>query len=138
ISLALKHGHGSLMIMPKEKYEGISQHEPRHFSKNLMCPTSGISYDDPAPNFFSFNSPYGACHKCNGIGQIAEVDYNKIIPNPSKSIKQGGLAPLGEYQNKWIFQQVESILKKYGYTLSTPIKDISEDAVNVILYGTTS
>lgn len=138
ISLALKHGKGSLMVMPKEDYEGISQHEPRHFSKNLMCPTSGISYDEPAPNFFSFNSPYGACPSCNGIGKIAQVDRSKIIPNPAKSIKQGGLAPLGDYQNKWIFQQVEGILKKYSHSLSTPIKDINEEAINVILYGTSS
>lgn len=134
VSLALKHGKGALMILPQNGKE----QKVRHFSKNLMCPTSGISYEEPAANFFSFNSPYGACPKCNGIGMIAEVDYNKIIPDPEKSIKQGGLAPLGEYKNKWIFQQVEAILSNYQYKLSTPIKDISEPAINIILYGSSS
>lgn len=131
VSLALRHGKGSMMLMPQDSAKG----ELRHFSKNLMCPTSGISYEEPAANFFSFNSPYGACPKCNGLGMVAEVDYNKIIPNPKKSIKQGGLAPLGEYKKSWIFQQVDAILHNSSYKPSTAIEEISDEALNVILYG---
>ena len=96
---------------------------------------SGISYDEPEPNTFSFNSPYGACPNCNGLGNITEVDIKKIIPDPTKSIRKGGIAPLGEYKNNWIFSQMEAIGYKYGFNLDTPVKDIPEDAITTILYG---
>lgn len=134
LTLAMKQAKGVLMILEKGK-EGET---PRFFSRNLMCPTSGISYDPPAPNSFSFNSPYGACPKCNGLGQVAEISYDKIIPNNKLSIKKGGLAPLGEYENKWIFKQVGIILNHYGFSLTTPIKDIDDITINTILYGTNS
>ncbi len=109
----------------------------RYFSRLLMCPTTGLSYEDPEPNTFSFNSPYGACPKCNGLGEIAVVDKEKLIPNPNLSLSKGGLAPAGEYKaGSWIFRQLEAIGMKYGYTLDTPLKDISDEALDVILYGT--
>ena len=102
-----------------------------------MCPTTGLSYEDPEPNTFSFNSPYGACPKCSGMGEITVVDKEKLIPNPDLSIKKGGLAPAGEYKSgSWIFKQLEAIGLKYGFTLDTPMKEISEEALDVILYGT--
>jgi excinuclease ABC subunit A len=100
-----------------------------------MCPTTGIAYDEPAPNFFSFNSPYGACNKCNGLGTVAEISVDKIIPNPKLSIARGGITPIGELKNNWIFNQLEAIGEKYEFTLKDPIADISEEAMNVILYG---
>ena len=131
---AMKLGKGVLMVIEK----GKETKEPRFFSRNLMCPTSGISYDDPAPNSFSFNSPYGACPKCNGLGEVAEVSKEKIIPDDKKSIKSGGLLPLGEYSNKWIFKQVEIILNYFDFKLTTPIKELNEEAIGTILYGTNS
>lgn len=131
IQTAMRLGKGSLMVMNYDKPK-----EVRHFSRHLMCPTSGISYPEAEPNLFSFNSPYGACSHCNGLGEVAEIDVKKIIPDPKKSIKKGGIAPMGESKNNWIFQQVEAILKGYGADLNTPIEDLEEDAVNVILYGT--
>ena len=115
-----------------------SQHSPlRYFSKLLMCPTTGLSYEDPEPNTFSFNSPYGACPKCNGLGEIAVVDKEKLIPNPNLSLRKGGLAPTGEYKaGSWIFKQLEAIGLKYGYTLDTPLKDFTDEALDIILYGT--
>jgi excinuclease ABC subunit A len=104
-------------------------------SKNLMCPTTGISYDEPAPNLFSFNSPYGACKKCNGLGEISEIDINKIIPNNNSTIKKGGIVPLGEYKNNWTFKQIEAIGIKFGFDLNTPLKDISEEAIDFLLNG---
>jgi excinuclease ABC subunit A len=129
IQTALKHGKDALMVLHVDT-NGI-----RPFSRKLMCPVSGISYDEPEPNTFSFNSPYGACPHCNGLGNITEVDINKILPDPNKSIKKGGIAPLGEYKNNWIFSQMEAIGYKYGFTLDTPVKDIPEDAITTILYG---
>ena len=109
----------------------------RYYSRLLMCPTTGLSYEDPEPNTFSFNSPYGACPKCNGLGEIAVVDKEKLIPDPNLSLRKGGLAPAGEYKaGSWIFRQLEAIGLKYGYTLDTPLKDISDEALDVILYGT--
>jgi excinuclease ABC subunit A len=131
IQTAMRLGKGSLMVMNYDKPK-----EVRHFSRHLMCPTSGISYPEAEPNLFSFNSPYGACSHCNGLGEVAEIDVKKIIPDPKKSIKKGGIAPMGESKNNWIFQQVEAILKGYGADLNTPIEDLEEDAFNVILYGT--
>lgn len=129
IKTALRHGKGTLMISADKDTK------VRHFSQHLMCPTTGISYDEPAPNTFSFNSPYGACRKCNGLGSIPEVDLQIVIPDTGKSIRQGGIVPLGEYKDSWIFQQITRIGKRYGFTLSTPIKDIPQEALDVLLYG---
>ncbi|CAN5372686.1 excinuclease ABC subunit UvrA [soil metagenome] len=129
IKTTLKQGKGSMMVL--DEYDN----KVRHLSQHLMCPTTGISYDEPAPNSFSFNSPYGACPKCNGLGTIPEIDIKTVIPDPTRSIKQGGIAPLGDYKDNWIFQQLSSIGKRFDFTLTTPIKDISEEAMNVILYG---
>ena len=129
IAVAMKHGKGVIMVSP---FEGG---EAWFFSRHLMCPTSGISYDDPQPNLFSFNSPYGACHKCSGLGVISEIDLNKIIPNPRLSIKRGGIVPLGEYKSTWIFKQIEAIADKYNFSLDDPIADIPEEVMNIILFG---
>ncbi|PKP50755.1 MAG: excinuclease ABC subunit UvrA [Bacteroidetes bacterium HGW-Bacteroidetes-12] len=104
-------------------------------SKKLMCPTTGIAYDDPEPNLFSFNSPYGACSKCNGIGVVSEIDIKKIIPNANSTIKKGGIIPLGEYKNNWTFKQIEAIGKKFNFTLTTPLKSISDEAIDLLLNG---
>ncbi len=128
---SLKHGKGSLMLQAQDE-ESV-----RFFSKNLMCPTTGISYNDPAPNLFSFNSPYGACNKCNGLGKIREVEITKIIPDNNLSISKGGITALGKERGSWIFKQLKAIGSKYNFTLDTPIKNISEEAMNVILNGTT-
>lgn len=131
IQTAFKYGKGLLMVMRHDD-ESL-----RYFSRLLMCPSTGLAYEDPEPNSFSFNSPYGACPKCNGLGEIAEVDKNKIIPDPNLSIKKGGLEPVGEYKaNNWIFKQLEAIGLRYNFTLDTPLKEISEEALDVILYGT--
>lgn len=135
VKLALRHGKGTMMVAEANSNKGTTG-EARHFSRHLMCPTSGISYDDPAPNLFSFNSPYGACPKCNGLGHILEIDTNKIIPNRSRSIKSGAILPIGEYRSSWIFKQLDAIAEKYKFKLSDPVKDIPEDALNAILYGT--
>ncbi len=129
VNLAMKHGKDVLMILDTESDAA------RHFSRLLMCPTSGISYSEPEPNSFSFNSPYGACSHCNGLGTISEIDLVKIIPDSSKSIKKGGIIPIGEYKSNWIFKQMEAIGEKYGFDLNTPISEISEQGMNVILYG---
>jgi len=130
IRLALRHGKGTMMIAVQGK------DEVRHFSRFLMCPTTGIAYDDPAPNLFSFNSPYGACPRCNGLGHILEIDINKIIPNKARSIKSGAIVPIGEYKPTWIFRQMEAIASKFGFKLSDAVSSIPEDALNAILYGT--
>jgi excinuclease ABC subunit A len=131
VQTAFRYGKGLLMVM--DNYD----QQARYFSRLLMCPTTGLSYEDPEPNTFSFNSPYGACPKCNGMGEITVVDKEKLIPNPDLSIKKGGLAPAGEYKaGSWIFKQLEAIGLKYGFTLDTPMKEISEEALDVILYGT--
>jgi len=130
IQLALKKGKGELLVIQHDT------NEVRHFSRSLMCPTSGFSLPEPEPNVFSFNSPYGACSKCNGLGEVTEVDLAKILPDPKLSVKKGGIAPLGKYQENWIFKQVEVILANAGHNLSTPIKDISEEVLNKLLYGT--
>ncbi|MBQ3710113.1 MAG: excinuclease ABC subunit UvrA [Bacteroidales bacterium] len=131
VQTAFRYGKGLLMVMDYDT------EEVRYFSRLLMCPSTGLSYEDPEPNTFSFNSPYGACPKCNGMGEITVVDKEKLIPNPDLSIKKGGLAPAGEYKaGSWIFHQLEAIGLKYGFTLDTPMKEISEEALDVILYGT--
>ena len=131
VQTAFRYGKGLLMVLDNDTQQ------LRYFSRLLMCPTTGLSYEDPEPNTFSFNSPYGACPKCNGLGEIAVVDKEKLIPNPNLSLRKGGLAPAGEYKaGSWIFKQLEAIGLKYGYTLDTPLKDISDEALDVILYGT--
>lgn len=129
IELAFKKGKNMLMVLDEEK------NELRYFSRLLMCPTSGIAYQDPEPNTFSFNSPYGACPKCNGLGKITAIDINKIIPDPNLSIKNGGIAPIGSYKNNMIFKQIVSICSKYDFDINTPLKDIPEKALDTILYG---
>ena len=131
VELAFKHGKGLLFVIEE------GQKDVRYFSRLLMCPTTGLSYQDPEPNTFSFNSPYGACPKCNGLGEITVIDMNKIIPDMEKSIKKGGLAPIGEYKNSWIFNQLDTLGLHFGFTLDTPLKELSEEALNTILYGTT-
>jgi excinuclease ABC subunit A len=131
IEIALKHSKGTVMLFDVEANEYML------LSKNLMCPTTGISYDDPAPNIFSFNSPYGACKKCNGLGEVSEIDLKKIIPNLNSTIKKGGIVPLGEYKSNWTFRQIEAIGKKLDFTINTPLKDISEEAIDFLLNGST-
>ena len=129
IQTAMKQGEGLIMIMD---YETGSV---RHFSKRLMCPTTGISYNDPAPNTFSFNSPQGACPRCKGLGYINEIDIDKVISNRKQNIYDGGIAPLGKYKNQMIFWQIATILHQHECDLKTPIADIPEEAMNEILYG---
>ena len=126
---ALKSGDGIMQVMDRESGD------LRYFSLKLMCPTSGISYNEPAPHSFSFNSPQGACPRCNGLGRVADVDLAKIIPDPARSIRKGGIEPLGTYQSSMIFWQLEAIGQKYGFTLDTPIGKIPEEAMKIILYG---
>ena len=129
IQIAMRQGEGLVMIMDFETGQ------TKHFSKRLMCPTTGISYSDPAPNTFSFNSPQGACPRCKGLGYINEIDMNKVIPNRKHSIHEGGIVPLGKYKSQMIFWQIDAILHKYDCDLKTPIADIPEEALNEILYG---
>ena len=129
VQMAMKQGEGLLMIMDYDT-KAI-----KHFSKRLMCPTTGISYSDPAPNTFSFNSPQGACPRCKGLGYINEIDLEKVIPNRKLNIHDGAIAPLGKYKNQMIFWQIDAILKKYSCDLKTPVNDIPDEALNEILYG---
>ena len=129
VSTAMKQGDGLLMILDHETGQA------KHFSKRLMCPTTGISYSDPAPNTFSFNSPQGACPRCKGLGYINEIDLDKVIPNRRLSIHDGAIVPLGKYKNQMIFWQIDAILKKYECELKTRVSDIPEEALNEILYG---
>jgi len=129
VMMSLDQGDGVMMVLEAENPE------PRFFSRHLMCPVTGISYNEPAPHTFSFNSPLGACPHCNGLGEISSIDMSKIIPDPSLSIRKGGIEPLGKYKNIWIFWQIEAIAEKNGFTLDTPISDIPEEALNKVLYG---
>jgi excinuclease ABC subunit A len=133
VKTALNHGKGVMMILsqPEGKPEVV-----QHFSKYLMCPTSGSAYDEPAPNIFSFNSPYGACPSCNGLGHIEEITEDSIIPDKSLSISRGAVLPLGEFRDIWIFKQLDALLKKYKCAISTPISDIPQEALDIILFGT--
>ncbi len=127
---AMQQGNGIVMLLEKD------QDEARYFSKMLMCPTSGISYDEPAPHNFSFNSPHGACPHCKGLGYVNQIDMVKIIPDRTISIYNGGIAPLGKHKNTTIFWQIEAILDKYGYTLKTPLENVSDEAIDEIMNGT--
>ncbi len=129
VQTALRMGKGHLMVVQQDDTQ------VRHFSRFLMCATSGISYPEPEPNLFSFNSPYGACAMCNGLGEVAEIDEEKLIPDRSKSIKQGGLAPLGELKDSWAFTQVEALLMRDGYDLRTPLSAMPPELVGALLYG---
>lgn len=129
VQIAMTHGKGSMMALLNDSST------PRFFSRMLMCPTTGIAYDEPAPNFFSFNSPYGACSHCNGLGTVAEISIEKIIPNPKLSIAKGAIVPIGEFKNNWIFKQLEAIGERHEFNLKTPVSDISDEAMSVILYG---
>lgn len=130
VRVAMKQGDGVVMIMDKETGEA------RNFSKRLMDPVTGLSYGEPAPNIFSFNSPEGACPRCKGLGYVSVVDMKKVIPDKSLSIREGAIVPLGKYKNQMIFWQIEAILKKHECTLKTPFKDIPQDAVSEIMDGT--
>ena len=126
---ALTQGKGSLMILDPDTGE------VRHFSKHFICPDSGISFPEPAPHTFSFNSPAGACPVCNGLGTIREVDMAKIVPDPSLSIADGGIAPLGKKRDNAVFTVLEAVARKYGFSLFEPVKDISQENMNIILNG---
>lgn len=129
IQTALKHGKGIIKISDMDNNEFF-------FSRYLMDPESGISYDEPQPNTFSFNSPYGACERCNGLGSIYEIDKHSVIPDAKLSILQGGLAPFGEFRETWVFQVLKALAKKLDFSLSTPIEKLSDDVINAILNGT--
>lgn len=128
---AMTQGHGIIMILDHDSGD------VRYYSRQLMCPSTGISYSEPAPHNFSFNSPQGACHKCNGLGRISEIDLDKIIPDRKVSIGKGGIAPLGPQKNSLIWWQIEALGEKYDFNLKTPVKDIPEDGLDALLYGTT-
>ena len=130
LEVAFKFGKGTLSV------QNFDTGEVKFFSKSLMCPTTGIAYEEPEPNFFSFNSPYGACQSCRGLGTVLEIDIKKIIPDDTLSVKKGAFSPLGKYSQNWIFRQVEALLEMEGYTVNTPLKEVSEEAINEILYGT--
>lgn len=131
LQIAMKLGDGLILI------QDMDTDEVRHYSKLLMCPTTGLSYSEPAPHNFSFNSPQGACMKCNGLGTVDQIDVEKVFPKPELSIADGGIAPLGKEKSNLLFWQITAICEKHGVTLKTPIKDIPEDAINEILHGTT-
>lgn len=130
VRTAMKEGSGLILIQDMESGE------VRHYSRQLMCPTTGLSYSEPAPHNFSFNSPQGACPRCKGIGTVDQVDIGKIIPNPELSIAAGGIIPLGKEKSNLLFWQIAAICEKYGVTLKTPIKDIPQEAIDEIMYGT--
>ena len=129
VATAMQQGDGELMV-----YEADSE-ELRHYSRKLMCPDTGLSYRDPAPHNFSFNSPQGACPRCNGLGFVNLIDLNKVMPDRSLSVHDGAILPLGKYKNSMIFWQIEALLEKYDATLKTPVADLPEEALNEILYG---
>ena len=132
VATAMKVGDGLIMILDNDS------NEAKYFSKRLMCPTTGMAYSDPAPNNFSFNSPQGACPKCKGLGVINEIDMDKVIPNREVSIYNGAIAPLGKYKNQMIFWQIDAVLKQYGFDLKTPIEELSDEALNEVMYGSLS
>jgi excinuclease ABC subunit A len=130
VRTAMKQGSGLILI------QDVDANEVRHYSRSLMCPTTGLSYNEPAPHNFSFNSPQGACPRCKGIGSIDRIDVEKIIPDPGQSIAAGGIVPLGKERSNLLFWQIAAICEKYGVTLKTPIKDIPQEAIDEIMYGT--
>ncbi len=128
MAVAMNHGKGVVLVLDQSG-------TPHHFSKFLMDPESGLAYDEPAPNTFSFNSPYGACPECKGIGSVSEITREAVIPDPALSISRGGIAPLGEYRDIWIFKKLASLLKRANANISTPIQDLPEKVLDLILYG---
>jgi excinuclease ABC subunit A len=130
VRTAMKQGQGLILIRDFETGE------VRYYSRELMCPTTGLSYSEPAPHNFSFNSPQGACPRCKGLGTVDRIDMEKVIPNPDLSIAAGGIAPLGKERSSLIFWQIAAICEKYGVTLKTPIKDIPQEVIDEIMYGT--
>lgn len=130
VKTAMKQGSGLILILD------VEENKVRHYSKTLMCPSTGLSYSEPAPHNFSFNSPQGACPKCKGIGFVDNIDIDKIIPKPELSIAEGGIVPLGKEKSSLLFWQIAAICEKYGANLKTAIKDLPQDAVDEILYGT--
>ncbi|MGE4586756.1 MAG: excinuclease ABC subunit UvrA [Mangrovibacterium sp.] len=128
--MAMKQGHGVALIMDADTGD------LNYYSRQLMCPSTGLSYNEPAPHSFSFNSPQGACPQCNGLGVVAEVDLEKVIPDPEKSIGQGGIVPLGPKKNTLIFWQIEALGEQYGFNLKTPVKAIAAEGLHAVLYGT--
>lgn len=129
VHVAMKHGEGLIMILDNDN------DTLKYYSKRLMCPTTGISFSDPAPNNFSFNSPQGACPRCKGLGVVSDIDLKKVIPDDTLNIHDGGIAPLGKYKNQMIFWQIQALLQNYECNIKTPIKDIPEDAMSEILNG---
>ena len=125
---AMKQGDSMIMVIDYDSGKF------RNYSRSLMCPSSGISYPEPEPNLFSFNSPYGACGNCNGLGEVSEADIEKIIPDLSLSIKEGALSPLGDYKKSWVFDKLETILSKNNFSIKTPIREIDDELLIVILY----
>ena len=130
ISVAMKQGNGLMLI------QDVDAEETKYYSKELMCPTTGLSYSIPAPHNFSFNSPLGACPRCNGIGTVDKIDIEKVIPDNTLNIAEGGILPLGKEKSNLFFWQIAAICEKYGVTLNTPIKDVPKKALNDIMYGT--
>ncbi len=130
VRTAMKQGQGLILI------QDVETGEVRYYSRQLMCPTTGLSYSEPAPHNFSFNSPQGACPRCKGLGTVDRIDMEKVIPNPDLSIAAGGIVPLGKERSSLIFWQIAAICEKYGVTLKTPIKDIPQEAIDEIMYGT--
>ena len=132
VATAMKVGDGLIMILDNDS------NEAKYFSKRLMCPTTGMAYSDPAPNNFSFNSPQGACPKCKGLGVVNEIDMDKVIPNREVSIYNGAITPLGKYKNQMIFWQIDAVLQQYGFDLKTPVEELSDEAMNEVMYGSLS
>lgn len=130
IRTAMKQGDGLMLILD------VDTNEVRHYSRRLMCPTTGLSYAEPSPHNFSFNSPHGACKKCKGLGYVNQIDKDKIVPDPKLSVYQGGLAPLGKYRNTMIFWQIEAILENNGYTIKTPLSEVDNETFDDIINGT--
>ncbi len=130
LTSAMNMGKGAIMVAD------LDSDEVKHYSRDLMCPTTGIAYPQPEPNLFSFNSPYGVCSKCNGIGTITEIDRDKLLPDEKKSIRKGALVPLGTYKNTWIFRKIEALLSKYDFSLDTPVSEIDDELIDKLLNGT--
>ena len=129
VSLALDQGDGVMMVLDAD------ENTHRYYSRHLMCPVTGISYNEPAPHTFSFNSPQGACPHCNGLGEVSEVDITRMMPDPELSIRKGGIEPVGKYRNIWIFWMIEALAEKYDFTIDTPVKEIPAEALNKIFFG---
>src|SRR5690606_28086257 len=129
IDMAMQQGDNVMMVLDYDT------NEARFYSRNLMCPTTGISYPSPEPNTFSFNSPKGMCPDCNGLGHLYEVNEVKIFPDKKLSISAGGIAPLGVYKNSWAFKQIEIIAQRYNFKLTDPISNIPDEAIGILLHG---